>query len=89
MADGLPSFFSILHCSRTPVLQDQDAQGLRRRFIGLNIIDMLDVIREVAMQKSNRKFVLVVALAALAVFGSLAAGFAADPASAKAVFYVQ
>lgn len=41
------------------------------------------------MQKNNRKFLLMVAVAALAIFGSLTAGLAADTASAKAVFYVQ
>jgi hypothetical protein len=44
---------------------------------------------EITMQKSNRKFWFIVAVAALVIFGSLTAGFAADTASAKAVFYVQ
>ena len=50
---------------------------------------MFEVIREKTMQKSNRKFWLIVAVAALVIFGSFTAGFAADSASAKAVFYVQ
>jgi hypothetical protein len=41
------------------------------------------------MQKHNRKLGLMLAFAALVIFGSLAAGYAADSASAKAVFYVQ
>ena len=41
------------------------------------------------MKKSNRKFGLIAAVAALVIFGGLTTGFAADPASAKAVFYVR